>query len=142
MICVPRLVGVSVENTLRCFYRALLEDLDAEAATRWVSPNFHLRPSNAWGVNVNSEDPASVQAGLRYLAERTYDANDVTGASQDLLRQVVDDRGASPRFPFSAWSIESVSISANGQRAHAVTTDASCELELVDDVWLVLWIFA
>lgn len=56
-----------------------------------------------------------------------------------LATRIYEKRGHG--YPWSAWEVESVTLSEDGRTADAVTSDGSAGLELVDDEWRVLWVY-
>lgn len=119
------------QHALRGYYKALVEYRDFSRACRFVSPKFHLRPHSVVGINTNRVQPIPAIPHPETQPRR--------GPCTQLLRHVDNKRGGS--YPFSAWSIETITVSHDRQTAEAVTTDGSCGLELVDGQWRMLWVF-
>lgn len=133
-----------VRFVLRAFYTALLRDGDVDAAARWVSSDFHLRPSPIIGRNYNAVDANETVAAYHAIrdAHANWTTDLVHGGATELLAAVYASRGGlNSRFPFYAWRIEFIDVDERASSAHAVTKDASCGLTF-DGRWRVQWIYA
>lgn len=118
------------EDALRGFYTAILRDQDFDAAARFASPGFHLRPNPfGFGLNVNAEEDEIPSSAPRSARSRP---------SETVFEQIHRARGG--LYPFAAWRIDEVTVDPDGRTAEAVTDDGSAGLEVIDDEWRVSWV--
>jgi hypothetical protein len=120
------------EDALRGFYAAIVRDGDFEAACRYATPDFYLRPTNIVGANINADDPETPALPKPRTTPRR-------GPCAKLVARVQEKRGG--LYPWSAWAVESVKVDKGGDSAEAVTMDGSAGLRVVDDEWRVAWVF-
>jgi len=123
----------AIEETLRSFYKAVIEDRDFSAACRYTSARFALRPALYVGGNINAQREATLQR------QRAARKGGRPRTCKEMARTIFDARG--DQYPFYGWYVESVVLAEDGLTAEVVTSDGSAGLEKVDGKWLMLWAF-
>lgn len=124
---------LAIEETLRSFYKAVLDDRDFAGACRYASARFSLRPALYVGVNIDAQREPNhqrIRPKRRGRRPRTC---------EEMARTIFQARG--DHYPCYAWYVESVVVARDGLTAEVVTSDGSAGLEKVDGRWLMSWAF-
>lgn len=126
-----RRAAVAARDVVERFYDAWL-DRDFRSACELTARDFHLRPAQIAGVNVNTQSGGGVDA------PRFEPAKEGGGRCAELLESAYEARGEA--FPRSALTIDELRIASDARRAYATTPDGESGLVLESGRWKMLWI--